>query len=136
MGIAQEIEELDIPCHVEGPIEPEEGWACIHIDALGGWSYTIAVHKATVCLSIHTYSLGHRQMRTDDPHKGRCRQFEFELGHPKSVDHILRLLLSEIKTGPIIASHMSMEEKLARLRRGDHYVRRPVFLKKPYYLIG
>lgn len=125
-----------VPCHVEGPIEPEEGWACIHIDALGGWSYTIAVHKTTICLSIHTCSLGHRQMRTDDHHKERFRQYQYELNDPKSVDHILRLLMTEIKTGPLIVGHMSIEERLMRLRRGDHYVRRPVLLKKPYYLIG
>lgn len=74
-------------------------------------------------------------MRTDDPHKGRFRQYEFELTNPKSIDHIIRLLLTEIKTEPSIIGNMPMEERLMHLRRGDNYVRRPVLLKKPYYLV-
>ncbi len=134
-GIAEEISKT-IPCHIEGPPNPENGWAHVHIDGLGNSSVTITAYQDVLILAIFNNSLSFRKMRTDDPYDACTQRFKKEMSETDSVEWIIKLALQEIIDSLSGMNHTTAREiRIELLRRYSRLAPNSVLLGKPYYLI-
>lgn len=133
-GIAEEIRQT-IPCYVEGPEFPTDGWANVHIDGLGNESVTITIYNDRLILSKFGYALGSRKMRKDWAYGGRYHFHEKLLCNPDSIDWIVRHTLREILVdGSCLYNCFDKAEKIRRLNLKSVYTPTIMLLGKPDYI--
>lgn len=133
LGIAEEIEKT-IPCYVEGPPNPEDGWANVHVDGLGNESVTVTVWSDRILVAQFHNALGYRKMRRDEAYNNVSRRMEKSLDEPNCIDEVVRwVLLSILRYDSCLFASLSQEEKIRRLNRGKY---RPsnMLLGRPYYI--
>lgn len=125
-----------IPCYVEGPENPGDGWANVHIDGLGNESVTISIWSDRIILAQFGHALGSRKMRSDWAYSVYGRRLEKPLHEPDCIEWAIKFALKMIlEWGSCMYNCYDREEKIRRLNIKSKYTPATMLLGRPYYLI-
>lgn len=128
--IATGIRKL-IPCYVEGPLSPADGWANVHVDGLNDRSVTITVWADRIIFAI--FGGGLRRRKDGDTRLPSCRRVwrsDKLLAEPDCFDWILEKAIF----AAVGDEYWSREDRMKYLRFRGRFAPTSMVLGRPYYL--